>query len=447
MRETNRFSIIKCLLLLFVTYTLSFSDLSTKNNLLQLKTVGSLSHIRIDTLTQLKTVGKHNIAIVSDDKSGGTFIYNPLRVKDNDGVTVFNGWERTAYNKDKILLSWAGAKGDGITDDTNAIQKALNTDAKEIIGEGTFLISDSLQDGTPALLNTKSNRRIYIKKLTANSTVLKAFQSNASGCKIEMEIEGNNKIASAIKIVGNYNIISKCNIKNLYTSTYSSVGIQAVGNHNKINHNILNHLKALGDGKLGNGNGMSRAILISSKKPVIGNIVEKNTIDNIIGEEGDAIVVVASKNNHFLSSETIIRKNHINGFTRRGIKVQAQKTKILENYFKNNIHTTRAMSVIDFVQGGDHICYNNIIDGCILFSGISVYEPVGSSVNNIDIRNNKIINRSGSNKLGIAVTTRGRNLQIENNQIEIANNKALSIGTCSNSTIKNNKIFKLDPLN
>ncbi|HFU76360.1 MAG TPA: hypothetical protein ENK66_08960, partial [Arcobacter sp.] len=381
MKKTTIFSIFKYLILfLSIIYTLAFSDVYTFNNkyLLQSEAVDSLSHQKIDILTQLEAVDKHKTAIVSDVKSGGTFIYNPLRSKENDGVTVFNGWERTAYKEGKVLLSWAGAKGDGQTDDTVAIQKALNTDAKEIVGEGTFVISDPLKDGTPTLLNTTSNRTIYIKKLTAHSTVLKAFQSNGNGCKITMEIAGNHKIASAIKVVGNNNEISESYIKDLYTPTYSAIGIQIVGSYNKVKNNTLNNFEAAGDKKLGNGNGMSRAILISSKKPVGGNIVEKNDINNIIGEEGDAIVVIASNHKHFLNSEIIIRNNNINNFTRRGIKVQAQKTKILENYFKSNIKTTRAMSVIDFVQGGDHICYGNIIDGCILFSGISVYEPRGS---------------------------------------------------------------------
>ena len=57
-------------------------------------------------------------------KQGGYFEYNSYRKKENDGCTVFNGWERKTQDP-MVNILWCGAMGDGKTDDTSAFRKAL----------------------------------------------------------------------------------------------------------------------------------------------------------------------------------------------------------------------------------------------------------------------------------------------------------------------------------
>lgn len=80
--------------------------------------------------------------IVSDLDRGGIFIYDSTQKETNNGGTIINGWVRQYTGSANV--KWFGATGNGSTDDTQAIQNALNSVNSIFIPKGTFKISSTL---------------------------------------------------------------------------------------------------------------------------------------------------------------------------------------------------------------------------------------------------------------------------------------------------------------
>lgn len=104
------------------------------------------STVALATITDLinypgSSGGHATVAHVSDPLRGGTFYYDSSTTLTDDGGTIFtatgktSGFWRRQYNPaDGLNVTWFGAKGDNSTDDTTAIQAAL-----DVAGGGTSL--------------------------------------------------------------------------------------------------------------------------------------------------------------------------------------------------------------------------------------------------------------------------------------------------------------------
>lgn len=79
-----------------------------------------------------------NLALAQPYKGGGDFVFNSAKVGVNDGITVFNGWHRMSSDLDTHK---AGLKGDGVTDDLDAIRNYVMFLANS--GGGTVIFSES----------------------------------------------------------------------------------------------------------------------------------------------------------------------------------------------------------------------------------------------------------------------------------------------------------------
>ncbi|MFM2333929.1 MAG: hypothetical protein RIQ74_2779, partial [Pseudomonadota bacterium] len=63
------------------------------------------------------------------NKGGGTFVYDAEKITANDGVMIFYGWVRLS-DESNINVVWAGAKGDGVSNDTLAFNITKNAAIK-----------------------------------------------------------------------------------------------------------------------------------------------------------------------------------------------------------------------------------------------------------------------------------------------------------------------------
>ena len=122
--------------------------------------------------------------------------------------------------------------------------------------------------------------------------------------------------------------VHNCKIQELKANPGKAIAIQ-IGTSGSftVSDNIIQTVEAIGDGDYGNGVGITRAIAVE----ITGNVnvtkpslISNNTIDNIIGEEGDAIVVQNKQDGvtNYYNLNTLITGNTIHNFNRRGVKIQ-----------------------------------------------------------------------------------------------------------------------------
>ena len=300
-----------------------------------------------------------------------------------------------------------GAVGDGTTDDTTAIQAAFNSSAKAIyFPTGSYVLSSTVT-------STVDDRKVYGEgTITALANLSKALQfTGSSNIDFSLDCEGNqfiNVFAQFNDCVDPY--IHDCRVENLQSPNNGTGGkaiafelFSDIDSGAKITDNYISNLNAYGDGVAGNGNGMSRAIAFDSTvaltKPIL---ISDNVIDTVIGEEGDAISIMAKESGtqNYFNANVFITGNHIRNFNRRGCKIKFNSAVVSNNTFYNTWTSspTSPQGVVDLDKGEDHIITNNKFINTEYFSQIKVVPTPGTDekINNCIIQGNQFT-RIGSN--------------------------------------------------
>lgn len=234
------------------TYTLKDSYARSKYN----KAYNTLNALKNDSKIEddmlVVTKGYYSI----NDGGGAFYVVRQITnqdVVDNMFLIALNDTSLVAeliYND--INVKQIGAKGDGITDDTNVINIALSKGKNVIFPSGEYLVNESIDI-------TTNNIIVY-----GNNSTLKPTHSgdcvNVNGNNIEIyNLNINGACNYGYDLNGNYCTIKNCNINNtlhnaiMITSSHNTIdnvvanlcGWDCVGNYGNASYNIINNCKAI----------------------------------------------------------------------------------------------------------------------------------------------------------------------------------------------------------
>lgn len=222
-----------------------------------------------------------------------------------------------------------GALGNGDSDDTEAL--------KAWLAAGGVALTDGIFRITSGLTLTGDNRHLYMHnaKIIADGTNITALNVLGKNARLNVHIDGNNKANYGIRITGAGAIVESSIIENLYSGTTTARGIEAAtGGGCTLRNNTIRNIKAVGDSTLGNNNGAARAIILTHTAAAVKeSVITGNTIENVVGEEGDAIQILFYDGSSIInpSADVTISDNEISNVSRRFIKVQASNVRIINN--------------------------------------------------------------------------------------------------------------------
>jgi len=125
--------------------------------------VGAIVVADIDELLLLNTNKEINTtAIVKDSNRGGVFNYDGAQSGVNNGGTIFNGWVR--QYEGAVNVKWFGAVGDGVVDDTTAIQTAMDAASAVFFPVGTYITSAALDYNNNQIIQGAGKELSIIKR-------------------------------------------------------------------------------------------------------------------------------------------------------------------------------------------------------------------------------------------------------------------------------------------
>ena len=82
--------------------------------------------------------------IVTDLSRGGVFVFDSTKVSEDNQGTNFSGWIRQYSGA--VNVKWFGAVGDGVTDDTEAIQKTIDTRENVVFSvNGDYIVTGEIE--------------------------------------------------------------------------------------------------------------------------------------------------------------------------------------------------------------------------------------------------------------------------------------------------------------
>lgn len=282
------------------------------------------------------------------------------------------------------------AKGDGVTDDTDALQAWLTAGGVRL-ANGSYRV-------VKGLTLAGDHRSFYTEnaKIIADGVNIAALTVTGAQANIRAHIDGNNKAAYGLKITGPGSVVEDGRYENFRSETGSARGIDAATSGGVvIRNNVVRNVFSVGDSTGGNENGLARGIGLNSRVPATAkSSISGNQIVDIGGEEGDAIQVLFSDghSNPYSSGKVTISDNTIRNVSRRFVKVQASNVVVKGNTLRFDLLKPPAnpSSAIAVIQSTNVKVVGNEINPNLIGGGIVVNGTPAAPLRGIEIRDNTL---------------------------------------------------------
>ncbi|WP_198319178.1 right-handed parallel beta-helix repeat-containing protein [Arenibacter algicola] len=417
---------------------------------------GAINTANYMTLAALSSPKKGDTTYVTDQRISGLFIYDSAQSSVNNGGTIIAGWVR--QYEGALNVKWFGAAGNGTTDDTKAIQAALDLggtitgvkDETYIISRVDSNVPNTIIDFTGSYIKSKDDYVGFMVRLKADNILAKGgtYMGNSAN-------KLGEKYDHAVIAIENADY---CTIEGITATDLYGLGIKLYDtNYSKIINNTIIQPGIAGifaepeDGTImvgtiisGNyieadNDDFANGISISST-PATNTWCENFLIDNnyIVGsltahKESNALLILVRCRKTTVSNNTTIGgrmgisndnnedginlKNTISDFTQYGIELYGSEVGPIKNFLisENNIKTENSTEVYGIISSGisldDIDIEKNTIEGGE--NNIFVVNKEGGICEGLNITENTLKNAH----INVYITN-AEDFKILNNHIE-----------------------------
>ena len=309
---------------------------------------------------------------------------------------------------------WFGAIGDGVTDDTNSINKCFACFNVTELTNKTYKVGN---------LVVGSNKTIRNGKFVSGDNATRVIYGDGVTDITVYNIEVNGGHSTSVGIFfrdASRVTIDNCYVHNMYREDKEVFGIHFARTHHSVISNCkITDIDSKSNSTLGDSAGACRAIVIQECQSVT---VSKNYISDILAkDDGDGIHLINEGNQ--TRRDIYITNNYIKNCSRRFIKVQANYVVIENNVFDldSNFMPYDGWQYVDY--GIQIYRSNTIIRNNEFLSFVSIPIHVGSQqiadIEDVDIINNKFMGGCSNNQGYILLyLVPVRNIKILNNYVE-----------------------------
>lgn len=345
-----------------------------------------------------------------------------------------------------------GAIGDGVNDDSDAIQRALNLGGTVLFPPGSFGISKTIEVNLDETTVTGLGSRLIALSPMDNMLSVTSDRVNVTW----IELDGQDMCQRGILITGGSPVVEHTHIHSIKGHTISAQGILVSGANvtgARIVGNRIAGIHGVPNGTIGDGPGAARGITFQSSSVYSGpsSIVENNYIEQIDGEEGDGIHINFSNVGiPYGSSHIHVSGNKIRNCNRRAIKIQASNVSVLNNTYTTDFSAgdiSNHKHCIDVINGENITITGNNLDARFNIYGIGVTSSEGNKMKGAVIYGNTITTEfntgssSGWDEIqGGILVSRYEGVNLSGNLIT-GGTYAINLNGVSNSIISNNIIF------